>query len=140
MADSKHFFMAMEKPPTATKQEYQIAIRKARDGGYKPMFRPSERWADAESLLRAHLEPHRPSEPLRGGVVLDVTWCFPLEGRADGAPFLKKPDTDNLQKGLKDIMTEFGWWEDDAQVFSEHATKIHSRVPGIRIDIEEVSR
>ena len=49
-----------------------------------------------------------------------------------------KPDTDNLQKGLKDAMTKLGWWKDDCQVFSEHVTKIYSRVPGIRIDIEEV--
>ena len=136
MANSNHFFMAMEKPPTATKQQRKWFVGK--DG--RPHSHPSAAWSKAESELRAHLEPHIPSSPITGAVVLDVTWCFPTKGRADGSPFVKPPDTDNLQKGLKDIMTELGWWEDDAQVFSEHATKIHSRVPGIRIDIEEVSQ
>ena len=131
--DSRHFFMAFV-PPTATKQEKQVRI--GHDG--KPRFHPSEGWLAAEADLRAHLEPFRPAEPLGGAVVLDVVWAFPLAGHADGEPYTKRPDTDNLQKGLKDIMTVLGWWRDDALVFSERATKVYSRVPGIRIDIEEV--
>jgi len=133
MADSYHFFMPME-PPTATKQEAQVRV--GRDG--LPRWYPSQAWSEAESKLMAHLDAHRPQSKLKRGVVLDVTWCFPADGHADGEPYLKKPDTDNLQKGLKDVMTKLGWWKDDALVFSEHATKIYSRIPGIRIDIEEV--
>lgn len=132
MADSNHFFLAMV-PPTATQQEKKIGIR---DG--KPFVYPDEKWERARDTLWAHLEPHRPLEPMLGGIVLDVTWCFPANGCADGAPWIDKPDTDNLQKGLKDIMTKLGWWYDDSQVFSEHVTKIHSRITGIRIDIEEI--
>ena len=139
MADSYHFFMAMENVPTATKQEKKVRWSKNSRGSTVPVFYPSEAWGEAEALLRAHLERHRPGAPLLGPVVLDVTWCFPANGCADGAPWISKPDTDNLQKGLKDVMTELGWWADDAQVFSEHATKIHSSVTGIRIDIEEVT-
>jgi len=138
MADSKHFFMAMEHVPTATKQEKKVRWTKNSRGTKVPVFYPSEAWSDAEASLRAHLEQHKPSKPMCGPVVLDVTWCFPKDGYADGEPYTKKPDTDNLQKGLKDVMTELGWWKDDAQVFSEHATKIHSRITGIRIDIEEI--
>lgn len=133
MADSKHFFMAMV-PPTATQQEKKMGVRNG-----KPFTYPDERWEKARDELWAHLEPHRPGKPMAAGVVLDVTWCFPANGCPDGSPWIDKPDTDNLQKGLKDIMTDLGWWIDDAQVFSEHATKIHSRVTGIRIDIEEIS-
>lgn len=134
MGDSNHFFMAMERVPTATKQERKWFVD---DNGQMRSY-PSPAWSKAESTLRAHLESHKPARPAKGAIVLDVTWCFPKAGRADGEPYLKRPDTDNLQKGLKDVMTALGWWEDDAQVFSEHATKVYSRVPGIRIDIEEV--
>ena len=135
MADSMHFFVAMV-PPTATKQEAKVRVVNG-----KPRWFPSEQWARAESELAAHLERFRPSEPFGrdgAGVMLSVEWCFPLQGHADGAPYLKKPDTDNLDKGLKDVMTRLGWWEDDCRVFVENIVKIHSRVPGIRIDIEEV--
>jgi len=142
MADSYHFFIAME-PPTATQQEHQVSVvRDKRTGKYRPQFRPSANWERARDALWAHIEPWRPEKPIAkpGAVLLDVTWCFPADGHADGEPHVDKPDTDNLQKGLKDIMTKLGWWEDDCQVFSERATKIYSRIPGIRIDIEEVSR
>ena len=132
MIDSRHFFVAMD-PPTATQQEKKIGIRNG-----KPFTYPDARWEAAHNALWAALEPHRPSEPVRGAVVLEVVWCFPKRGHADGTPHTVKPDTDNLDKGLKDIMTALGWWLDDAQVFSEHITKIYGRVPGIRIDIEEV--
>lgn len=138
MADSYHFFMAMV-PPTATQQEKKW--HKAVDGktGEERWYAyPSPAWARAQDMLMAHLEPHRPPTPIAGPVVLDVTWCFPCKGKSDGAPHVKKPDTDNLQKGLKDIMTKLGWWKDDAQVFSEHVTKLYNSIPGIRIDIEEL--
>ena len=133
MADSHHFFMAFE-PPTATQQEKKIGVRNG-----KPFTYPDEKWEKARDTLWAHLESHRPDAPINTGVILSVTWCFPEDDHSDGRPYLKKPDTDNLQKGLKDIMTKLGWWEDDALVFSEHVTKIYSRIPGIRIDIEEVT-
>lgn len=104
----------------------------------KPRSYPSDAWRKAESELEAHLDRYRPEHPTEHAVILDVVWCFPSEGHADGAPYVKKPDTDNLQKGLKDVMTKLGWWKDDAQVFSEHATKVYSRIPGIRIDVREV--
>ena len=132
MGGSHHFFMAMD-PPTATQQEKKIGVRNG-----KPFTYPDERWEKARDSLKAHLERHRPEEPMRGPVLLDVTWCFPKGEHADGEPHTDKPDTDNLEKGLKDIMTELGWWEDDCQVFDSHTTKIHSRVTGIRIDMEEL--
>ena len=132
MADSMHFFMAFE-PPTATQQEKKIGIRNG-----KPYTYPDEKWERARADLQAQLESHRPKRRMVGPVILSVAWCFPSKECEDGSPWIEKPDTDNLQKGLKDVMTQLGWWLDDAQVFSEHVIKIHSRIPGIRIDIEEL--
>lgn len=130
--DPLHFFEAFV-PPTATKQEHRISA-----AGGKARFFPSASWDAAEADLSAHFERHRPDSPAEGALVVDVTWCFPADGRADGTPHTGKPDADNLAKGLLDVMTRLGWWKDDSQVFSLHVTKIWSRVPGIRIDIEEV--
>ena len=49
-----------------------------------------------------------------------------------------KPDTDNLQKLLKDCMTKSGCRKDDALVASEIAEKFRSDVSGIYIHIEEL--
>lgn len=130
--------MAME-PPTATKQEHQVRmVRDKRTGKTVPSFFPSEAWSDAEAKLSAHLEAHRPSEPIAGAVMLEVVWCFPLDGHEDGEPYLEKPDVDNLHKGFQDVMAGLGWFDDDKIVFSGCTTKIYSRVPGIRVDIEVI--
>ena len=52
---------------------------------------------------------------------------------------LNRPDTDNLQKLLKDCMTRVGFWRDDAQVCRETVTKRWTRTrPGIRIEVTQL--
>lgn len=132
MNDPFHFFAAFS-PPTATKQEHKIST-----AGGKVRVYPSPAWEAAEADLMAHLERFRPDEPLHGAVRMRAVWCFPRGSHADGEPHTAKPDTDNLNKGLKDVMTRLGWWNDDAQVCDEQIVKAWCEVPGIRIDIEEV--
>jgi Holliday junction resolvase RusA-like endonuclease len=71
---------------------------------------------------------------------LVTKWLFPItRDRKDGQYKDTKPDTDNLQKLLKDIMTGLGFWTDDALVASEITEKFWAETPGIYIRIEEVS-
>lgn len=137
--DPHHFFVACE-PPTATQQEKGIRMISGKDGKKVPKLYPKPSWEKARDYIASRLEMYRPAKPVPKGVAveLSVTWCFRSDGFADGAPHVTKPDTDNLDKGLKDIMTDLGWWADDCQVFSEHVVKVWSRVSGIRIDIETI--
>ena len=92
--------MKMEKVPTVTAQERRVRIVKG-----KPVFYDSPRIKSAKALLVAHLKQHRPPKPYDSGVRLRVSWLF-LKGRhKDGEYRITKPDTDNLQKMLKDCMT-----------------------------------
>jgi Holliday junction resolvase RusA-like endonuclease len=67
-----------------------------------------------------------------------VKWCFPRGRHKDGQYKITKPDTDNLDKMLKDVMTEVGFWKDDAQVASEIIEKFWADVPGIYVEIYEL--
>lgn len=126
------FFMPMI-PPTVTHQEKKVHVV---DG--RPVFyEPSELKAARQKLV-AHLGQHVPKEPYYCGIRLIVKWCFPKGKNKDGAYKTTKPDTDNLQKLLKDCMTLVGYWEDDALVVSEIVEKFWAEVPGIYIRIEEV--
>ena len=69
-----------------------------------------------------------------------VKWCFPRGEHADGEYRTTKPDTDNLQKLLKDCMTAVGFWKDDAQVASEICEKFWAELPGIYDCAEELHR
>ena len=105
----------------------------------KPVFYEPPDLAEARAKLTAHLAPHRPAKPLGGAVRLIVKWCFPLCGKhQDGEYKATRPDTDNLNKLLKDCMTALGFWKDDAQVASELCEKFWAGVPGIFICVQEL--
>ena len=127
------FFIPM-KPPTTTAQEHRVTITEGKTYFYDP---PAVK--DAKQKLAAHLSKHVPDKPYTSAVRLLTKWCFPLKGKhRDGDWRTSKPDTDNLQKLLKDVMTRLGFWRDDAQVCSEVAEKCWASTPGIFIRIEEL--
>jgi len=127
------FFIPMI-PPTTTHQ--MKAVRVVKD---KPVFyEPSELKA-AREKLEAHLAGHRPAAPMKGAVRLMVKWCFPITGaHTDGEYKITRPDTDNLEKLLKDVMTRLGFWGDDAQVASEIVEKFYAATPGLYVYAEEL--
>ena len=123
------------KPPTATAQEKKVRIING-----KPIFYDPAPVKEAKQLLMGHLIIHRPEHPIEGAVQLRTLWLFP-KGKAhrNGDWRITKPDTDNLQKLLKDCMTRCGFWKDDAQVVREIVEKRWSDEPtGIYIEIEEL--
>ncbi len=128
------FFLPMV-PPTVTHQEKQIGITKA---GKPYVYEPAELKA-ARTKLTDYLTQHRPTAPICTGVRLVVKWCFPRGSHADGEYRITKPDTDNLEKLLKDCMTAAGFWQDDALVASEIVEKFWAEIPGIFIHIEQLS-
>ena len=127
------FFLPM-KPPTVTHQEKAVHVVKG-----KPVYYEPDKLKAARSKLMAYLGQHAPSVPLRGAVQLVVKWCFPIQGKHyDGEWKTTKPDTDNLQKLLKDCMTDLGYWKDDAQVASDISEKFWAARPGIYISAQEL--
>ena len=127
------FFVPMI-PPTCTQQEHQVRIH-----GGKPQFYEPAEVKVTRSKLRDAVGPYRPPVPMNGAVRLMVKWCFPCgDSHSDGEYRITKPDTDNLQKMLKDVMTQNHFWKDDAQVASEICEKFWANVPGLYIAVEEI--
>lgn len=131
----REFFMVM-KPPTVTAQEKRWRCQNG-----KPVAYDDKRLLAAREKLRANLLRYivPDTEPYDKAVELVVKWCFPLaQGHGDGEWYAKKPDTDNLQKMLKDVMTECGFWRDDCLVTSEIVQKFYAEIPGIYVAIREL--
>ena len=126
------FFMPMV-PPTCTQQEHKVAVIKGR-----PIFYDPPEVKAAKQKLIGHLARHKPRERNGTGVRLIVRWCFPRGRHPDGEYRTTRPDTDNLQKMLKDCMTMCGFWEDDALVASELAEKFWAEIPGIYVRVESL--
>ncbi len=126
------FFMPMI-PPTVTHQEKQARVVNG-----KPQFYEPQELRNARAKLLVHLARQKPAQPFSGGVRLVTRWCFPRGSHRDGEYRITKPDTDNLQKLLKDCMTSAGFWRDDALVASELCEKFWAEMPGIYIRVEEL--
>ncbi len=128
------FFMAMI-PPTVTAQMHKVMVKNG-----KPVFYDPPKVTSAKTKLMAYLSKHKPPQPYSDGVMLTVKWLFPKGRHQNGEYRTTKPDTDNLQKLLKDCMTKSGYWKDDALVASEHVEKFWADMPGIYIRIEELEK
>ncbi len=131
-----HFFMFMN-PPTATAQERQVKIIHG-----KPIFYEPEQVKKAKLMIMDGLMGNVPKEPITGPIKLTTLWCFPKgKSHKDKEWRVTKPDTDNLQKLLKDCMTKMHFWKDDAQVVHEEVGKVWAADPaGIMISIETLGR
>lgn len=116
------FFMPMI-PPTVTAQEKDVTVVNG-----KPVFYDPPDLVKAKNKLMVNLLPHRPEKPLDGALRLVVKWCFPLNGgkHYDGEYKYTKPDTDNLNKALKDIMEKLGFYVNDAKVLRTQSYCIYA--------------
>lgn len=122
------FFMPMI-PPTITHQQKKVTASKG-----KPRFYEPPELADARQKLAAYLSPFSPNIPLEGPLQLITKWCYPISGKhKDGQYKTTKPDTDNMIKLLKDVMTSLKFWKDDALVASEITEKFWTQQPGIYV-------
>lgn len=125
------FFMPMI-PPTTTFQAKEVNWKNR-------VIYESPKLRAVRNKLLAHLAKHKIDEPYTGGVRLVTKWLFPISGNhKDGDYRITKPDTDNLQKLLKDCMTKVGFWTDDCLVASEVIEKFWADTPGIYICISRL--
>lgn len=127
------FFLDMI-PPTVTAQEHKVMVRHGH-----PVFYDTPRLKEARLMYEHALRLNRPDTPMEGALALTVEWYFPSKTHREGDLRVTRPDTDNLQKLLKDCMTHVGFWKDDAQVCRETVTKRWTRTkPGIRIEVTQL--
>ena len=128
-------------PPTATAQHKGVFVV-----GGKPRFFTKASVRQAENFLASLLAPHAPTEPFASPVFLSVSWQFPWRKSerkrvvAEGKPIphTSRPDLDNLEKNLLDVLTRLNFWTDDSLVAMKHTEKSWGPKPGIKIEIEEI--
>ena len=126
------FFVPLKKVPTTTHQMKQVNFKN------KTIYEPPELKA-AMAMLMAHVGQFQIAQPLTGPLRLTTKWLFPITGKhQDGEYKATRPDTDNLNKLLKDVLTDLHFWEDDAQVASEIIEKFWAQRTGIYIRIEKL--
>lgn len=67
-------------------------------------------------------------------VKVSVEFRFPLP-KVQRRQCTKRPDLDNLVKGVLDALSKANVWKDDAQVVEIEARKTYAEVPGALIEV-----
>ncbi len=122
-------------------QPERITEQQHRFGGYsrngKAIIYRDTRLQRARDEMLQSLMSHRPDQPLAGPIQLVVIWYFGTKDKKKVRTQWKttRPDTDNMIKGLKDCLTECGYWEDDSQIVYETLVKCWSSPDEARIEI-----
>lgn len=123
-------------PPTVTHNDLEATLNKKTG---KPFIRKSQALKNAESSWEAHLAKFTPKKPLKGAVVAQARICWPTEGKHEqGEPMTNKPDLDNVEKTLWDVLAKLGFYIDDAHIVDKHTQKMWADPAGIWIRLEEI--
>ena len=126
-----HVFKLNCNPPVTTSQMKKVAVING-----KPRFYEPKQLKETKQMLINLLKDYAPNEPFSGALMLEVIWKFARnKSHKHNEWRVTKPDTDNLQKLLKDCMTKTGYWKDDAQVVIEHVEKLWVNNEDAGIDI-----
>ena len=118
-------------PPTATAQQKKVNFKT------KTIYANSS-VVDAKNKYRAHLAKCVPRKPLDGPLVLSIIWGFPAGKHKSGEPCTSKPDLDNANKLLQDVMQELGFFKDDKNIVQLNLSKIWTLNPAVMIEIKKV--
>ncbi len=121
------------EPSTVTCQQKGVMVRNGR-----PMFFTKKKVADAQNALVAALKKHAPRKPIDYPVLIKLKFAF---GRTKARPnerrHGKRPDIDNLAKGVLDCLRPAGWITDDALVDQFVAEKCRTEEPYLEVTLKE---
>ena len=119
-------------PPTATAQMKGVRVVHGH-----PHFFEKKEVAQAKAILKDELLKFVPDETIKGPVRIDVTFAFGTKDKKKLRNEYRttRPDLDNLFKGLADILSELGFFEDDSQISSLMLRKLWVPVEDAHLSI-----
>lgn len=123
-------------PPRST---HQAALQVFKTAGRHFIGR-SKKGRQVDKELQALLRPCAPPTPYEVPLHLCVRWVYPYlksepkKNRSRPIPCGKRPDADNLIKGLLDAMGKAGWFKDDGLVYRLDFQKLYAEKSGIFLE------
>lgn len=127
-------FIELDRIPSSTSQQKGVQIVHGR-----PHFYTKKTVQAAKDLYTVFLKGYRPPEPMKGPVRVRVSFYYPAKRpHKEGEPKTTRGDLDNLGKAFLDVMTDLGFWIDDAQIAQLTLTKSYARTCGIYFEAEEI--
>ena len=131
-------------PPKSTNQGSLRILRKKNGTQFVGKMTNSNA-KKAKAYLKSLFMPHRPLTPYGQPLSVEIQYDFPFNKSEKKAiirkgivPHCRRPDSDNLMKGLLDILSECGYWKDDSQISDIRFIKNWSASPKISLKIYKI--
>lgn len=138
----KEFFIDCVPPRTTHQAGSQIMIGKHG----KPFIGQNKKGKATQQELQLLLTPHKPTVPYQEALRVQIVYQFPMRKNEKAAlkrlPYIpcdKRPDCDNLAKGLLDAMQGV-FFKDDGQIYDLKITKLYAQRTGIGVVIKEMNQ
>ena len=113
-------------------------------GKHAGVYNPSNA-DDWKALVALAARDKRPESPISGPVAVDLVFFFARPKRlcrkkdpTGAIEHTAKPDRDNLDKAVLDVLTNLGFWRNDSQVWSGRIQKWYCAIgdsPGAEIRV-----
>ncbi|MEO0797459.1 MAG: RusA family crossover junction endodeoxyribonuclease [Verrucomicrobiota bacterium] len=128
-------------PPKATAQQQKTTVFAGKVRKYDP-----KNVRDAKEFLASVLASKAPATPFTGPLRFVLLYRYPwrkaekksVMQKHSSYPCDKRPDFDNIAKGLNDILQRLRYFEDDSQIADGRVIKEWGDQPGIGITIEPI--
>lgn len=129
------------EPPKATAQQKGAFVC-----NNKIRFFEKSKVKSAREILYSALLPYKLNQTIDGAVNLTVKFFFSYRKSEKKSitknnliiPHTVRPDLDNLEKLLLDVMTAMQFWKDDSQICVKWTEKHFSQKGKIEIEIQEI--
>jgi Holliday junction resolvase RusA-like endonuclease len=101
----------------------------------------AKRWA---SVLAGEFARYKPEKPLEGPLHVEIIWVFgypkstPKKHLGEVRWKTTRPDLDNMEKTVLDVLTEQGFMHDDSQIALKATRKLHGPNPAIIVGIAQL--
>lgn len=129
------FWCALE-PPTTTHNDLEAVVNKKTG---KAFIRKSDKLHEIEASLEARIAPCAPEEPFHGACEISMCICYQADAKHPNGLKITKPDNDNLEKTIFDVLERLGFFEvGDQQIAINHTTRCYDDHPGIHVELREV--
>lgn len=141
---SNEFFLHFENGmPKATAQQKGERIAYRRLGGRMVPYIEHYRKANVQTVrtqLTLAMKKYKPEKPSERPIRLTICLYFDKKQpkKLWGKYKTTRPDCDNYVKEVTDVMTELGFWIDDAQVSDLHVVKRYAEKATIYIKVEDL--
>lgn len=130
------WFRLLGDPPTVTHHDKKIGMRFGKGGKKHATLRDTP---ELEAARNWFIERIPFSEKcVAPPIIFTAMWFFPSTAENAGKPMITKPDLDNIEKVLLDVLALRGWIEHDQHVFMHHTQKwhaIHPELAGVALHL-----